>query len=170
MSKQDLNWKWYDTIAILILFLASIFSLVFEEWMIALVSLILLITVIGSFWKDIYVALANFYLKRENIKKANEYCDKVLSKDSNNILALNKKGEIAIYEKNYSSALSFYEKSIKANPKYIMTWNLKGELFEILDEKEKSEDAFRRALNLKQDSESNKLHNRILPKFNGVNK
>ena len=105
MTKQDLNWKWYDSVIAVLLIIMAVFSAIINDWMLAIVSLALLGIIILMFWKDIYVFIADYHLKRENFDKAHSLCDKVLCKDEKCILALNEKAEILKTEKDYEKAM-----------------------------------------------------------------
>lgn len=169
MTKQDLNWKWYDSVIAVLLVLMAIFSVMLNDWMLALVSIALLGIIAIMFWKDIAVFIADFYLKRKNFEKAHSCCDKVLSKDETCILALNEKAEILKIEKDYDKALKYCNESIKHNDAYFPTWILKSEIHEAKSESKEAEKAIEKAEQIKMDFESKKLHNRILSKIYGFN-
>ena len=145
MTKQDLNWKWYDSVIAVLLIVMAVFSAII----------------------NVYVFIGDYYLKRGNFDKAHSLCDKVLSKDEKCILALNEKAEILKTEKDYEKALKYCNKSIKENNAYFPTWILKSEIHDARLEKEEAEKAIEKAEKIKLDFESKKLHNRILSKIYG---
>ena len=167
MTKQDLNWKWYDSVIAVFLIVMAVFSAIINDWMLVIVSLALLGIIFLMVWKDIYVFIGDYYLKRGNFDKAHSLCDKVLSKDEKCILALNEKAEILKTEKDYEKALKYCNKSIKENNAYFPTWILKSEIHDARLEKEEAEKAIEKAEKIKLEFESKKLHNRILSKIYG---
>lgn len=169
MTKQDLNWKWYDSVAAVLLVVLAVFSAIIKDWMLVIVSIALLGIILMMFWKDIMVFIADHHLKRGNIDKADSCCDKVLSRDEKCILALNEKAEILKNEGDYEKALKYCDKSLKENDNYSPTWILKSEIHSAKSEKEEAEKAMKKAEKIRMEFESKKLNNRILSKIYGFN-
>lgn len=159
------EWKWYDTLAIIVLFVGSMICLINKDYIIGLVCLLLILMILMAFKKEIYLKLAEKELNKGNLEKSREYCNKVLKDKPNHLYGLIKKGEIYEYQNKNDSALKVYEETIKKYPESYIIWQKKGELYDKLNNKSKADESYLTANKLKTAADEKKLINKIMKKL-----
>ena len=161
MSKYQ-EWKWYDTIGVSILFCGLIFCLFLKEYILGIICLLIILMILLTFQKEIYLKLAKKELNKNNPKKAMDYCEKVLKNKPNYLYGLIIKGEIYEYQNKNEEALKIYNKSIKEYPKEYTLWQKKGKLYDKLNNNSQANESYKIANTLKTAENENKIYYKLM--------
>ena len=150
------GWKWYDTGLIILLLLAALYwIMVMSDYFMGVACLAVILMVMGSFTKEIYVFIADVYKKRGNFDKALELCDKVLGKDSRYVYAVIEKGSIYEEMNQADKALKTYDYASSMDKELYIPLRKKGDLYTKLNRNDEAQKAYEKAnvLKLKKDEE-----------------
>ena len=150
------GWKWYDTGLIILLLIAALYCImVMSDYFMGVACLAVILMVMGSFTKEIYVFIADVYKKRGNFDKALELCDKVLGKDSRYVYAVIEKGSIYEEMNQADKALKTYDYASSMDKELYIPLRKKGDLYTKLNRNDEAQKAYEKAnvLKLKKDEE-----------------
>lgn len=95
-------------------------------------------------WADV----ARLYLKLQNYPKAIEAADQALALNPNNTLALNIKASILFSERDFNTAMSFNQRSLRVNSESPHAWGLRARLLFQFRRPEEALDALNREVAL----------------------
>ena len=150
------GWKWYDTLLIIVLLLAALYCIVvMSDIFMGIACLAVILMILGSFTKEIYVYIGKFYKERSNFDKAFQFCNKALAKDSNYVYALIEKGSIYEEMGQVEKALKTYDSASSMDETLYIPLRKKGDLYTKLNKIDEAQRAYEKAniLKLKKDEE-----------------
>ncbi|MCI6774240.1 tetratricopeptide repeat protein [Methanobrevibacter boviskoreani] len=150
------GWKWYDTGLIILLLIAALYCIIImSDYFMGVACLAVILMVIGSFTKEIYVFIASVYKKRGNYNKSLKLCDKVLDKDSKYVYAVIEKGSIYEEMNQTDKALKTYDCASSMDKELYIPLRKKGDLYTKLNRSDEAQKAYEKAniLKLRKDEE-----------------
>ena len=87
---------------------------------------------------NIAIAYAEALAAKGNIEKAIKVLDKKIEKNPNDYYLYNTKGNVFFIAEKYDSAVYYYDKTTEMKPSYARPYICKGDIYEIIDDKQKA--------------------------------
>ena len=116
--------------------------------------------------QNIAIAYAEALAAKGNIEKAIKVLDMKILKSPDDYFLYNTKGNVYAVAEKYDSAIYYYGKTTEMNPSYARPYIYKGEIYEIIDDKQMAIANYMAAVQLFADhglvNEVQELCNRIL--------
>lgn len=88
--------------------------------------------------RNIAIMYAEALAAKGHIEKAIRVLNKKISRNPDDYYLYNTKGNVYFYAEKFDSAIYYYDKTIELGPAYARPYIYKGEIYEIIDDKQKA--------------------------------